>query len=68
MKVHEAVAAANEKESGITIHYVNENLDEGEIIFQAKCELLPTDSPEEIAAKVHKLEYEFFPKVIAELL
>ena len=68
MKVHEAVAAANEKESGITIHYVNENLDEGEIIFQAKCELLPTESPEEIAAKVHKLEYEFFPKVIAELL
>ena len=68
MKVHEAVAEANEKESGITIHYVNENLDEGEIIFQAKCEVLSTDSPEEIAAKVHKLEYEFFPKVIADLL
>jgi phosphoribosylglycinamide formyltransferase-1 len=68
MKVHEAVAEANEKESGITIHYVNENLDEGEIIFQAKCEVLSTDSPEEIAAKVHTLEYEFFPKVIADLL
>lgn len=68
MKVHEAVAEANEKESGITIHYVNENLDEGEIISQAKCEVLSTDSPEEIAAKVHKLEYEFFPKVIADLL
>ncbi len=65
--VHKAVAAAGEKESGITIHYVNENYDEGNIIFQAKCELSSTDTPEDIAAKVHKLEYEYFPKTIAKL-
>ena len=66
MKVHEAVAAANEKESGITIHYVNENLDEGEIIFQAKCDVSDSDSPNDIANKVHLLEQEHFPKIIEE--
>jgi phosphoribosylglycinamide formyltransferase-1 len=66
--VHEAVAAAGEKESGITIHYVNENYDEGRIVFQAKCEVLPTDTPDEIATKVHALEYAYFPKVIEQLL
>lgn len=65
--VHKAVAAAGEKESGITIHYVNENYDEGNIIFQAKCELAPNDTPDDIAEKVHALEYEYFPKVIAEI-
>ncbi len=66
--VHEAVVAAKEKESGITIHYVNENYDEGQIIFQAKCEVLPTDTPDDVAEKVHALEYEFFPKVIEKIL
>ena len=66
--VHEAVVAAKEKESGITIHYVNENYDEGQIIFQAKCEVLPTDTPDDVAEKVHALEYEFFPKIIESIL
>jgi len=65
--VHEAVKNAGETESGITIHYVNELYDAGDIIFQAKCALLPTDSPEEIAAKVHALEYAHFPRVIQEV-
>lgn len=66
--VHKAVCAAKEKESGITIHYVNENYDEGATIFQAKCEVLASDSPEEVAQKVHALEYEHFPKIIETLL
>lgn len=65
--VHKAVKAAGEKESGITIHYVNENYDEGNIIFQAKCTIQAKDSAEDIAQKVHALEYEYFPKVIEEL-
>lgn len=65
--VHDAVAASGDTESGITIHYVNENYDEGNIIFQAKCPVLPTDTADNIAEKVHALEYEFFPKVIADL-
>ena len=68
MRVHEAVVAAGEKESGITIHYVNENYDEGEIIFQATCEVLPTDSAEEVAEKVHELEYEYFPQVVEGII
>ena len=67
MRVHQAVADAGDTESGITIHYVNSNYDEGSIIFQAKCPVLPNDTPEMIAEKVHKLEYEHFPKVIEEL-
>ena len=67
-RVHEAVVANKEKESGITIHYVNERYDEGNIIFQAKCEVLPSDTPDDVANKVHKLEYEHFPKVIDGLL
>lgn len=66
--VHEAVVANKEKESGITIHYVNEHYDEGTVIFQAACEVLATDTPDEVAAKVHALEYEHFPKVIESLL
>jgi phosphoribosylglycinamide formyltransferase-1 len=65
--VHEAVAASGANESGITIHYVNNNYDDGSIIFQAKCSVLPSDTPEMIAEKVHKLEYEHFPRVIKEL-
>lgn len=66
--VHEAVVANRESESGITIHYVNEHYDEGEIIFRATCQLLPSDSPEEVAKKVHALEYAHYPRVIEELL
>ena len=66
--VHEAVVAAKEKESGITIHYVNENYDEGQIIFQAKCEVLPTDTSDDVAVKIHALEYKYFPKIIKNIL
>ena len=64
--VHQAVVGNKEKESGITIHYVNENYDEGKIIFQAKCQILPTDTPDDVAEKVHALEYEYFPKIIED--
>lgn len=67
-RVHQAIRANNEKETGITIHYVDENYDEGAVIFQAKTPVAPEDSPEAIAAKVHGLEYEHFPKVIEKLL
>ncbi len=68
MRVHEAVVADHETETGITIHYVNENYDEGGHIFQAKCPVLPGDSPEMVAQKVHELEYEYFPRIIEEIL
>ncbi len=68
MKVHEAVIANGEKESGITIHYVNERYDEGNIIFQAKCTIDPTDTPETLASKIHKLEYKHYPKIIEQLV
>jgi phosphoribosylglycinamide formyltransferase-1 len=64
IKVHQAVKAASEKETGITIHEVNEHYDEGRILFQASCKILPSDTPEQISAKVQTLEYEFFPEVI----
>ena len=67
MRVHQEVAEAGDTESGITIHYVNNNYDEGSIIFQATCPVLPTDSPDMIAEKVHALEYEHFPKVIEKI-
>src|SRR5574344_908805 len=67
-KVHQAVVDNKEKESGITIHYVDEHYDEGKVIFQAKCEVLPEDSAEDVAQKVHALEYEYFPVVIEKLL
>lgn len=66
MHVHEAVKKNGEKETGITIHYVNENYDEGSIIFQKRVLIYPEDTPETIAAKVHELEYEYFPKVIED--
>lgn len=67
-RVHEAVVAAGEKETGITIHYINEHYDEGNIIFQATSPVLPEDSPESVAKKVHALEYEHFPFVVERLL
>ncbi len=66
-RVHQAVVDAGEVESGITIHYVNENYDEGAIIFQAKCEVASNDTADAVAEKVHKLEYEHFPRVIEEI-
>lgn len=66
--VHEAVVANQENESGITIHFVNEHYDEGKVIFQSKCEVLPTDSPEEVARKVQILEHEYFPVVIEKII
>ena len=63
-RVHQAVVEAGETESGITIHYIDENYDEGDIIFQTNCEVLPEDTPEEVARKVHALEYAYFPNVI----
>jgi len=68
MKVHESVIAAGEKQSGITIHHVNELYDEGDIIFQATCQVQPGDTPEMLAAKIHELEYEHFPVVIGKLV
>ncbi|MBP8945400.1 MAG: phosphoribosylglycinamide formyltransferase [Paludibacteraceae bacterium] len=67
MRVHEAVKEAGETETGITIHYVNNEYDAGEIIFQAKCPVLPEDTPETIAKKVHELEYQYFPRVIEKI-
>ncbi|HLP04625.1 MAG TPA: phosphoribosylglycinamide formyltransferase [Paludibacter sp.] len=67
MHVHKAVRESGDAESGITIHYVNNNYDEGNVVFQAKCPVLPTDTADMIAEKVHALEYEHFPKVIEEL-
>ena len=67
-RVHEAVVAAGEKESGITIHYINENFDEGKIIRQYKCPIWPGETAEQVAEKVHALEYEYYPQVIAELI
>jgi phosphoribosylglycinamide formyltransferase-1 len=68
MNVHKAIRANNETETGITIHFVNENYDEGAIIFQAKTDVTPEDSPEDIAAKIHLLEQRYFPKVIEETI
>jgi phosphoribosylglycinamide formyltransferase-1 len=67
-RVHEEVIAKHEKESGITIHYVNNHYDEGDIIFQARCAVTPEDTPDTLAAKVHALEYKHFPVVIEELI
>jgi phosphoribosylglycinamide formyltransferase-1 len=67
-RVHEAVIAAMEKESGITIHYVDEIYDHGQIIFQAKCTVTENDTPDSLAEKIHALEHANFPRVIEELI
>ena len=66
--VHEAVHLAKDSHSGITIHYVNEKYDEGSIVFQEKCEILPSDQPEDIAKKVQVLEHLYYPTVIDQLV
>lgn len=63
-RVHEAVVAAGDCESGVTIHHLNGQYDSGDIIAQYKVPVLPTDTAEDVAAKVHALEYEYYPKVI----
>ncbi|MBW8332243.1 MAG: phosphoribosylglycinamide formyltransferase [Prolixibacteraceae bacterium] len=68
MNVHKAVLASKDKESGITIHRVNQDYDKGKIIFQATCPILPKDTPETLAARIHELEHEHYPKVIEEIL
>ena len=67
-KVHEAVVANKETQSGITIHYLNGEYDAGDVICQAMCEVLPIDTPDDVAAKVHALEYEWYPKVVEKLV
>ncbi len=68
MRVHEAVKAAGETETGITIHYANEHYDEGDVIFQASCPVDPADAPTDIARKVQQLEHAHFPRVVCELI
>ena len=68
MKVHEAVINQKEKETGITIHYVNSAYDEGDIILQATCAVLEHDTPGSVAKKIHELEYEYLPKVVEKLV
>ena len=67
-RVHQSVKDAGDKETGISIHYVNEHYDEGSIIFQAKTEIREDDNTQHIANKVHKLEYKHYPEVIENLL
>ena len=67
-RVHKAVVECGDTESGITIHLIDEHYDKGTTCFQAKCPVLPTDTPDDVAAKVHALEYEHFPHVIDEIL
>lgn len=68
MHVHNAVIANKETQSGITIHYVDEEFDHGATIFQATCVINPEDSPESLAAKVHQLEHFHFPKIVEETI
>lgn len=68
MHVHRAVIAAGERESGITIHYVNEHYDEGEHLCQASSPVLPADTPESLAERIHALEHEHYPKVVDKVI
>jgi phosphoribosylglycinamide formyltransferase-1 len=66
MKIHEMIRRLNETETGITIHIVNENYDEGKILYQEKCAIDMEDSPQQIANKVHQLEYACYPRIVEE--
>jgi len=66
--VHQAVIASKEKESGITIHFVNEKYDDGVPVLQATCPVSENDTPESLAKKIHQLEYDFYPKAIEQIL
>lgn len=65
--VHEAVIAARETVSGITIHHVTEKLDDGGIIFQTQCEVLPDDTPDTLAARIHQLEHTHYPRIVEQM-
>lgn len=64
MRVHQAVVESKETETGITIHLIDEEYDKGKTLFQKRCAVSPTDTPEDVAHKIHELEYRYFPKVI----
>jgi phosphoribosylglycinamide formyltransferase 1 len=68
MKVHEAVIKDGRIKSGITVHLIDEEYDRGRILFQAECPVLPGDSPDELAARIHQLEHRYFPEVIKDYL
>ncbi len=68
MNVHNEVIKNGENESGITIHYVNEEYDKGEIILQVKCDVKKNDTPTTLAAKIRDLEFEYFPKAIEQII
>jgi len=68
MNVHKAVLASKDKESGITIHQVNQDYDKGKVIFQATCPIISGDTPETLAARIHVLEHQHYPRIIEELL
>ncbi len=66
--VHEAVIANSENESGISIHFVNEVYDDGEVIFQARCPVKEEDDPDTLAQRIHKLEYKYYPEVVEAVI
>ncbi len=66
--VHQAVLNAGEPESGISIHYVDDEYDHGGVIFQARCAVLPSDTPDTLAQRIHALEHQYYPSVIADVL
>ena len=66
--VHEAVLHSGEKESGITIHVVDEQYDHGPAVFQARCPVLPDDTPEILAARVHALEHRYYPEIVEKFI
>ncbi|MDR1380797.1 MAG: phosphoribosylglycinamide formyltransferase [Tannerella sp.] len=67
-RVHRAVVAAGETRTGITVHYVNERYDDGAVIFQKTCPVFPSDTPDDVAARIHELEYDCYPRIIEGLL
>ena len=68
LTVQKKILESGEKESGITIHYVNEKYDAGDIIFQKKCAVAPNDTPESLTKKIYELENKYFPQIIESLL
>ena len=66
--VHEAVVAAGEQQTGISIHYVNEHYDEGRMILQVSCPVEAHDTAEDVAEKVHRLEHQYYPEVVEEII
>jgi phosphoribosylglycinamide formyltransferase-1 len=67
-RVHEAVIRENRTKSGITIHLIDEEYDRGRILFQAECPVLPDDSPDDLASRIHQLEHKFYPVTIKNYL